>query len=137
MQNSQELSCRATNGTGWVWRYWLPVVAYASLIFYLSSLSQPEEYMPSLVSELGDKTLHALEYGLLGILCYRAFLNAAGARAARYALLLAIAASVGYALTDEVHQAFIPLREPDVWDLVADSIGASVAAFGWSWTIEP
>ncbi|MGH8057507.1 MAG: VanZ family protein, partial [Candidatus Entotheonellia bacterium] len=122
---------------GLVWWYWLPVVAYAGLIFFLSSLSHPEVYTPSFLYEIGDKSLHAFEYGVLGILCYRAFHHAAGAWAARYALLLAIVSSVGYALTDEVHQAFVPLREPEVWDLVADSIGASVAAFGWRWTVEP
>ncbi|MEK6617830.1 MAG: VanZ family protein, partial [Nitrospirota bacterium] len=104
---------------------------------YLSSLSQPDEYVPSLLAELGDKVLHAMEFGMLGILCYRAFRHAAGAWAAHYALFLAVAASVGYALTDEVHQAFVPLREPEAWDLLADSIGASIAAFGWHWMDEP
>ena len=129
-QNSRGVSDELTGRPGLVWWYWLPVVAYAGLIFFLSSLSNPEVYTPSFLYEVGDKSLHAFEYGVLGILCYRAFRHAAGAWAARYALLLAITASVGYALTDEVHQAFIPLREADAWDLVADSVGASVAAFG-------
>jgi VanZ family protein len=137
MQNSTDLSPETTGRTGRIWWYWLPVAAYAGLIFYLSSLSQPEEYVPSLLAELGDKVLHAMEFGMLGILCYRAFRHAAGAWAAHYALFLAVAASVGYALTDEVHQAFVPLREPDAWDLLADSIGASIAAFGWRWMDEP
>jgi len=137
MQNSTDLSRETTGRTGRIWWYWLPVAAYAGLIFYLSSLSQPEEYVPSLLEELGDKVLHAMEFGMLGILCYRAFRHAAGAWTAHYALLLAVAASVGYALTDEVHQAFVPLREPDAWDLLADSIGASIAAFGWCWMDEP
>jgi VanZ family protein len=113
------------------------VAAYAALIFYLSSLSQPEVYVPSLLMPLGDKTLHGLEYGLLGILTFRAFRFAGGYWSASHALLLAIAASGGYGLTDEIHQAFVPLREADVWDLVIDVVAASIAAWGWSRFIEP
>ena len=137
MQNGQEVSYRATNVAGGVWRYWLPVAAYAGLIFYLSSLSHPEEYIPSLLGELGDKVLHAMEYGVLSVLCYRAFRHGAGAWAARYALRLAIVAAATYGVTDEVHQAFVPLREAEAGDLLMDMIGAAIGARGWSWTVEP
>ena len=137
MQNGQEVSCRATNVAGGVWRYWLPVAAYAGLIFYLSSLSQPQEYIPPLLAELGDNILHAVEYGLLGVLCYRAFRHGAGAWAGRYAWQLAIVAAAAYGVTDEIHQAFVPLREAEAGDLLMDTIGAAIGAAGWSWTVEP
>jgi VanZ family protein len=119
-------------GTGWL-RYWLPVVAYAGLIFYLSSQSRPSPPTLWLLAHLGDKTLHAIEYAILGILCYRAFAYAAGDRAARSALMLAIITSIGYGVTDEVHQAFVPQRHPNGWDLLADAIGATLAASCWHW----
>lgn len=121
-------------GSGGRWAYWLPVAAYAGLIFYLSSQSHPEELLPSLVRELSDHALHFIEYSILGILCYRAFRHAAGAWAARYALLLAVLVSSGYGLTDEAHQAFVPLREASGWDVLMDAIGATVGAWGWRWT---
>lgn len=113
-----------------VW-YWVPVLAYAGVIFSLSSLSRPEELMPSMLEEVGDKTLHALEYGVLGILCYRALRRAAGAWGAAHALPLSILVAVLYGMTDEVHQAFVPTREADPLDLLADGIGATVLT--WSW----
>ena len=112
-------------------RYWVPVLAYAGLVFALSSLSRPEALMPSLLEEVGDKTLHAVEYGVLGILCYRAFRGAAGAWAAARALPLAILVALLYGLTDEVHQAFVPHREADVWDWVADGTGAVLITWAW------
>lgn len=120
---------------GRVLRYWLPAVAYAGLIVYLSSLSHPEEMMPSVLEGLGDKVLHAVEYGLFGILWYRALRHAAGPWAARYALGLAILAAVVYGVTDELHQAFVPGREADAWDLLANGIGATVFTLVWhaSW----
>jgi VanZ family protein len=113
--------------------YWLPVASYAALIFYLSSLSHPETYVPSLLLELGDKTLHGLEYAVLGIFCFRAFRHGANMWAASHAVLLAIITSTGYGLTDEIHQAFVPFREADVWDLVTDALGAAVGVSGWHW----
>ncbi len=112
-------------------RYWVPVLAYAAVIFALSSLSRPEEVMPSMLEEVGDKTLHALEYGLLGILCYRALCRAAGDWAAAHALPLAIVAALMYGMTDEIHQAFVPRREADFWDLVADGAGAILLTTAW------
>ncbi len=113
---------------GW---YWLPVIGYAGLIFYLSSLPFPPETLPRFIEEIGDKGLHMIEYGFLGILSYRAFRYAAGTRAARYALPLAIGVSVLYGFTDELHQAFVPERQAEVWDLLADAAGASVLTWVW------
>src|SRR5688572_29884762 len=113
------------------WRYWLPVVAYTSLIFYLSSLPHPEDTLPNfLFEQLGAKLLHAAEYAVLAFLCYRAFLHAAGPRAASNALILAIGAASLFGMTDEVHQAFVPSRESSWSDWIADTAGAVVGAAG-------
>jgi VanZ family protein len=44
--------------------------------------------------------------------------------------MLAILTASAYGLTDEVHQAFVPLREAGWQDWLADTIGATVAAVG-------
>ncbi len=112
-------------------RYWVPVVAYATLIFYGSSLSHPEDTFPSFLEGLSDKVLHMLEFGLLGVLCYRAFGSAAGAWGGRYALPLAIALAIFYGFTDELHQALVPEREADGWDFLADAGGATIGTVAW------
>ena len=116
--------------------YWLPVIIYAGLIFYVSSLSHPEEIAPLLLKHLSDKVAHGIEYGLLGVLCYRAFRYAAGAWGMRHALLLASSVSTGYGITDELHQAFVPFREPDGWDVLTDMAGATLGAVAWRWKQE-
>lgn len=114
----------------WMW-YWLPVIAYASLIFYLSSLPHPEEDLPKFLFEkLGDKLLHVIEYAVLALLCYRAFRWAAVPRVAQQAVLLAIVTASFYGMTDEVHQAFVPFRESSWLDWVADTAGAVIGAVG-------
>lgn len=120
----------------WIW-YWLPVVVYASLIFYLSSLPHPEENLPKILFEkLGDKLLHLIEYAVLALLCYRAFQRAAGPHVAQQAVLLAILAASFYGMTDEVHQAFVPFRESSWLDWVADTAGAVIGAVGSSRMME-
>lgn len=114
--------------------YWVPVALYAGLIFYLSSQTHPEQYVPRFFSlKFGDKVLHAIEYALLGFLCYRAFRHAAGRWGEHYAVLLAVVTATVYGATDEWHQAFVPFRESDRWDLATDLAGAIMGALAWAW----
>ena len=118
--------------TGQVFWYWLPAVLYAGMIFYLSSQSHPDEHLPSfLLKDVSDKVLHAVEYGILALLCCRAFRWAAGPTVARQALVLAIVTASVYGITDEVHQAFVPLREVSWLDWLADTAGATIGAMSW------
>ena len=114
-----------------VWHYWLPVFAYMSGITYLSSLSSPEEQIPLLALPLHDKILHAIEYAILGTLCFRAFQKAAGVTGARHAVSLAMLTATLFGVADEYHQSFVPLRQADSLDLLADFVGAALGIFIW------
>ena len=115
-----------------VFWYWVPVALYAGAIFYLSAQSHPEDQLPSfLLKDVSDKVLHAVEYGILGLLCYRAFRWAAGPAVARQAVVLAIVTASVYGITDEVHQFFVPFRESSWLDWLADTIGAAIGAISW------
>ena len=118
-----------------VFWYWAPAVLYASAIFYLSAQSHPEEELPSfLLEEVSDKVLHAVEYAILSLLCYRAFRWAAGPAVARQAVVLAIITASIYGVTDEAHQLFVPFRESNWQDWLADTIGAGIGALSW-WSV--
>jgi VanZ family protein len=104
---------------------WLPVIAYAALIFYFSS--RPGGGLPRWWFMRYDKVLHAGEYFWLGALLARA-LWISGLRPGRAALAgLGIAALFG--VTDEFHQTFVPGRQGnDPGDLAADATGAAGGA---------
>ena len=126
-----EKACDETagNSPGHRVRAWLPVAAYTALIFYLSSLPHPEEELPKFLFErLGDKALHAIEYAVLAVLCYRAFIRAARPYAVQYAAVLAVVAASLYGASDEMHQAFVPFRTSAWSDWVADTAGAVIGA---------
>ena len=112
--------------------YWVPAVLYAGAIFFLSSQSHPEEQLPSfLLENVSDKVLHAVEYGILAVLCFRTFRWAAGPAVALQAVVLAIVTASVYGVTDEVHQLFVPFRESSWQDWLADTIGAAIGALSW------
>ena len=84
---------------------------------------------PGIVTEsLSDKFLHIAAYAPLGFLFLRAL---AGGRLAAITwprALAAVALSVLYGFTDEIHQLYVPGRTADPLDLLADGVGAAIGA---------
>lgn len=101
--------------------YWLPVILYAGIIFYFSSLSNPlPSGMPSF--NYMDLLMHAGEYFILSLLLLRALRHSLVKRP----FLLSIAIASLYGITDEIHQLFVPGRMFAVSDMIANAVGASV-----------
>jgi VanZ family protein len=106
---------------------WILLAGYSGFIFWMSSgpVSVPTPgWLPS-----PDKFLHLGAYAVWGGICAVA-LRLTGPGIPRR-LLLGIAAIAGalYGLTDEFHQSFIPSRDADVLDLIADAVGSLVGAW--------
>lgn len=92
---------------------WIPVALWAGVIFALSAI-------PSLSTDLGTWDLvlrklgHLTEFAILGVLLYRALSRAPAA----------IALAALYAVTDELHQAFVSGRNAAARDWLIDTAGA-------------
>ncbi len=111
---------------------WGPVVAYAGLIFFMSSLSA-SDLGPSEIWRF-DKLIHTVEYAVLGALACRALLL--GPRlSARWAVPVAIVAAFLYGLSDEWHQSFVPGRDSSGWDALADLTGAILGSMTYLLTM--
>ncbi len=101
-------------------RLWLPVAAWAGLIFAFSSV-------PDLGTGLGGwdlvlrKLAHAGEFAVLGALLMRAT-DRAG---------LAFLLGALYAATDELHQAFVPGRMGSPLDVAIDVVGVAGGVLLW------
>jgi VanZ family protein len=98
-------------------RRWGPVVAWAAVIFVLSSI-------PGLGTGLGTwdlalrKLAHATEFAILAALLVRAVND----------LRLAVAIGIAYAISDEIHQSFVSGRHGAPLDVVIDSAGVVLGA---------
>jgi VanZ family protein len=68
------------------------------------------------------KCAHFLVYMILGIVGLFVFSKLGYAR--KKGLLLTLMVCVGYAISDEVHQYFVPGRTPRITDVLIDSFGA-------------
>lgn len=129
-----------------LYRYWIPPIVWAALIFVgstdlLSSL-QTSSWLASILNAIVGHPLprpefdtlhfairkagHVIEYFILGWLLFRAIRADRAGWSWRWALA-AIAVAALYAASDEWHQSFVPSRTPSVWDVLIDTIGASLA----------
>jgi VanZ family protein len=102
----------------------LLALAWMGCIFYLSH--QPGLDLPPLFPQQ-DKLLHFAVYGVLATFLLGA-LPAPLSGYSRAQVLLAAGVASLYGISDEFHQSFVPGRQPDVFDWLADSAGALVAA---------
>ncbi len=109
-----------------VWRIepWLSALALMGVIFFLSAQPDLDSGL-GVIDLIGRKVLHALEYGLLCFLWWRALRSSAGpARAAALSFIV----SVAYAVSDEYHQTVVEGREGTPIDVAIDAAGAGAVA---------
>jgi VanZ family protein len=103
---------------------WVPVLAWAAVIFAFSSV-------PSLSTELGTwdtilrKLAHLAEYALLGALLARAL-----GRPAAAVVLAGL-----YAVSDEIHQTFVEGRVGAPLDVAIDTLGALLGVLAWTYVV--
>ncbi len=106
--------------------YWLPVVLYCLLIYIQSDKPSPE-MIPSY--QFVDKLLHFAAYGILGILFYRAYRTLRIKENIKLLMLLSVVSASLYGVSDEIHQSYVPFREAEVADAIADMIGAIAGVY--------
>jgi VanZ family protein len=124
---------------------WLPAIAWACLISFLSTDVFSSEHtsrfiiplLHLLIPQASAETLevmhviirksaHLTEYFILGVLLHRALRGDERGWKLRWALW-AIAIAAAYASLDEFHQSFVPSRTASPWDALIDTIGSSAA----------
>ncbi len=90
----------------------------------------------SLPARLSDKAAHAALYFVLSSLIVWALTDGEVRRVSGRTVTIATLASVLYGWTDELHQLFVPSRQYEWLDLLADATGAGLAAtLLWAWGI--
>lgn len=132
---------------------WLPVLAWMALIFAASGDRSSFQHSSGLIAPLlrwllphlsdaavhtgvmiGRKCAHVAEYAFLATLLWCALRKPNPpatdswdwSRAGLTVLLTTL-----YAMTDEVHQAFVPSRQGSGWDVLLDTGGAALAVLAW------
>ena len=102
----------------------MPVAAWMAVIFTLSSL--PASSLPHTTIPHIDKLVHVLEYLLLGYLLARALSGPSRKNGLAKIIISAIIIASLCAIIDEWHQQYIQGRTCDIFDFLADFIGAGI-----------
>lgn len=109
---------------------WLPLIIYCLAIFIQSSYPGPEK-IPTFT--FSDKILHFGAYGLLGILFFRAYETLPLKTNKRLLVVLSMGSAALYGVSDEIHQYFVPFREADMMDAVANTLGSICGVYFYHW----
>jgi VanZ family protein len=110
--------------------YLAAAIAWAALLFALSQIPGPA--LAELGFDIWDKAAHAVAYAPLGFLVAVWLLRRTPAAEPRELFLraaLAAAIAALYGVTDEIHQSFVPGRQPSASDVAADLVGGAFGGF--------
>ncbi len=109
--------------------FWAPPLLWMALIFYGSA--QPT--LPSLSNSFLDLLLkygaHFIEYAVLALLWYRAVYSRFPHPIIQPLAFVIVAI---YALSDELHQTFVPGRSATWQDVAVDLLGGASALLLWN-----
>ena len=105
----------------------LTAVAVMAVIFLLSH--QQGDDLPPLFPHF-DKIAHFLIYGLLAATLVGGFPPDLRRRRP-WLVVVTVLLCLGYGLSDEYHQSFIPGREPSLVDVLFDVLGALAVSLVW------
>ena len=87
----------------------------------------------AILTFLVRKSAHIIAYFVLGVLIYRALRVSIHRWRARTVASLALLSCSLYAVTDEIHQLFVPGRSGELRDVMIDSIAALVGVGLCAW----
>ena len=108
---------------------WAPAILLMLLIFYLSSQQRVAISTEFTVNFLFFKSLHVAEYAILFLLIFRGFYRSFKKLSLKYVLWFSILLTLTYAISDEIHQTFVPTRTGSLTDVFIDSVGIFLAKY--------
>jgi hypothetical protein len=103
---------------------WGPVLLQMAVIFGVSSLHN----VGRLPGGMSDKVGHTIGYVILGAALLRALARGRLSGVTWVTALVAMVLTTMYGVSDEIHQMFVPGRTADPMDVLADGVGATLAA---------
>lgn len=98
--------------------FFLPAILFYALIFFMSSRSLRVE----VGFQLFDKVIHILVFAVLALLLSFGFFKTLKSFLP-IKVFLVLLGGVFLGILDEVHQSFVPQREFETMDILADGVG--------------
>jgi VanZ family protein len=115
-------------------KYQFPAIAIAVAIFINSSI--PGYKFPEVGFRFFDKLVHVIEFFIFGFFVRRAFFYQSNENIKNSSFLISLIVGILYGISDEVHQIFVPNRNPAIDDTIADAIGVIISQFIFNFFIQ-
>lgn len=118
------------------YRYYIALTLYCAFIFWASSrsdLPEPEMKFPG-----RDKVAHLVVYGVMAAIITVGLYNHKRVHTALRQWSIPILFVLIYGVSDEIHQLFVPNRNFDLLDIVANTAGAVLVQLffcGYRWRV--
>jgi VanZ family protein len=106
---------------------WVPAIVLMTGIFILSAIPSTEMPAFGFWDMLVKKGGHVLGYGALALLYWYAL------RWERKHAWIALTLAIGYALSDEFHQIYVPGRHASLLDVLCFDTGGALLALVGAW----
>ena len=104
-------------------KYHFPVIALCLALFIQSSFPSVELPVKDVFSI--DKVIHFFAYAVLCFLFFYSLNNQnKSIKLKKYSIEFALLFTVLFGISDEIHQSFVPYRDADLFDAIADFFGA-------------
>lgn len=116
--------------------YIIATLVYCAGIFWESSQSRPVKTDIHFAQD--DKVAHILLYGGLTAVVSLGIRRSGKPAKPAWQFWAPIVFATLYGISDEFHQRFVPMRSCDIFDVMADTTGATLAQIvlcGWAWKI--
>lgn len=116
---------------------WLPAVGWMTMIFWFSSQSELPRPASNLLNLVLRKSAHFGVYGVLALTYHWALGSDTliPTTSSTRRRIIALGLALLYAISDEYHQSWTPLRQPSSVDVLIDTTGAATALWllPWLW----
>jgi len=105
---------------------WLPLLFWMAVIFYMSGRSHSEVPSFGVQDLLVKKGGHFFAYGFFALLAWWAMMGGKWTRQhhTTRSFLSVFIITLLYAISDEIHQSFVPTRHGKPLDVLIDMLGA-------------
>lgn len=102
--------------------HWLPLILWMTIIFLLSNQPKIVRFEDRATDFITGKLAHLFEYAVLYILWFRAINSELTGKNWKLPMFF----TVIYAISDEIHQTFVPTREGKLRDILIDALGGMI-----------
>lgn len=103
-------------------KFHIGILLYAILIFVQSSI--PGDSLPDMVLTISDKVIHFGMYFVFFVLVFISIYHFKNIHSNKFVFFYSFMITILFGAFDEIHQYFVPNRSCDIFDFIADAIGA-------------